>query len=423
VKLAVFTAKYPARIATFFERDMRALLAAGVELEIFSLYPLDGSLWRFSLDDQAGDGRLRERSRHLGVAAALRGAAPTLWRSTRLCASQATSVLPAAARFGPVALAKTAYVLPKAWAWAADRGREFDHVLAYWGNYAGTCAWAFHQAVGRAVPYSIWLHAGTDLYKTPIHLREKLLYADNIITCCDFNRTYLAREFSDIYARIERRVHLCHHGLDLAEYPFGRAERQPNRIVAVGRLSAYKGFEYLLRAVATLRATGRDVELELVGGGELRGELERQAADLGIAPAVTFRGWVEHPSARAAIRAGAILVHPSDGLGDGLPNVIREAMALGTPVVASDVAGIPDALGQGRGVLVPPRDAGALAAAIAALLDDPREQDRIAEAARRRAEREYDLWVNGRRLANLFENTGRRRTATPPRAREAMATA
>jgi colanic acid/amylovoran biosynthesis glycosyltransferase len=423
VRLAVFTSKYPARIATFFERDMRALLEAGVDLEIFSLYPLDGSLWHYSLDAQSGDGRLRERSRHLGVAGALRGAAPTLWRSAKLCARQTSTVLPAAARFGPVAFAKTAYVLPKAWAWAAERGAEFDHVLAYWGNYAGTCAWAFHQAVGRATPFSIWLHAGTDLYTTPIHLRAKLLYADNIITCCAFNRTYLREHFADIHARIEHRVHVCHHGLDLREYPFGRTDRDPQRVVAVGRLSAYKGFEYLLRAIATLRNYGRNVELELVGGGELRGELERQAAELGIAEAVTFRGWVEHPEARAAIRAGAILVHPSDGLGDGLPNVVREAMALGTPVIASDVAGIPDALGQGCGVLVPPRDPAALASAIGALLDDPARQEAIAEAARRRAEREYDVWVNGRRLAHLLEHTGRQPTRVLPRPREVMATA
>ena len=423
MRLAVFTSKYPAQIATFFERDMLGLLEAGVELEIFSLYPRDDTLWHYSLDQQAGDGRLRRASRHLGVSGALFGAAPTLWRSARLCARQSTAVLPAAARFGPVAFAKTAYVLPKAWAWAAERGREFDHVLAYWGNYSGTAAWAFHEAVGRATPFSIWLHAGTDLYSKPIHMRTKLLYADNILTCCAFNRSYIAEHFADIYPRIEHRVQVFHHGLDMAEYPFGRADRHPHRVVAVGRLSAYKGFEYLLRAIATLRGSGRAVELDLVGGGELRAELERLAKELDIAANVTFRGWVEHPEARAAIRSATLLVHPSGRLGDGLPNVVREAMALGTPVIGSDVAGIPDALGQGCGVLVPPGDSVALATAIAELLDDPEGRDRIAATARRRAEKEYDLRVNGRRLAHLLEHTGRLRGSAVPPAREKLATA
>ena len=102
-----------------------------------------------------------------------------------------------------------------------------------------------------------------------------------------------------------------------------------------------------------------------------------------------------------------LLVHPSDGLGDGLPNVIREGMALGAPVVASDVAGIPDALRDGCGVLVPPKNAAALADSLAMLLGDPAARRDIAVRARRRTEEKYDLWKNGAQLARLLENTHR----------------
>jgi glycosyltransferase involved in cell wall biosynthesis len=282
-------------------------------------------------------------------------------------------------------------------------------VLAYWGNYAGTCAWAFHQHIGRQIPFSIWVHAGTDLYRNTAHLRTKLLYADNIITCCEFNTEYLATEFSDIHAQIRDRVHICHHGLDLAQYPFLPGQRVPRRIVAVGRLSAYKGFEYLLRATALARRAGEEVTLDLVGGGELHGALTREAADLGISAHVHFRGWVQHAEARRAIREATLLVHPSDGIGDGLPNVVREAMALGTPVVASAVAGIPDALADERGVLVPPRDPVQLFNAIRLLLHDPARRLRIAQRARQRVEQQYDLWQNGRRLASLLTSTRRGR--------------
>jgi glycosyltransferase involved in cell wall biosynthesis len=100
-------------------------------------------------------------------------------------------------------------------------------------------------------------------------------------------------------------------------------------------------------------------------------------------------------------------VHPSEGLGDGLPNVVREAMAVGTPVVASDVAGIPDALSDGCGVLVPPRDVEALASGIEQLLNDPARRAEIATRARARTEERYDLWRNGARLAQLLQNTRR----------------
>jgi glycosyltransferase involved in cell wall biosynthesis len=95
-----------------------------------------------------------------------------------------------------------------------------------------------------------------------------------------------------------------------------------------------------------------------------------------------------------------VLVHPSEGLGDGLPNVIREAMALGTPVIASDIAGIPEALDRGRcGMLVPPRDVAALSAAIERLLGDEELRLRLAANARGLTETKFDLWRNGSALA------------------------
>jgi glycosyltransferase involved in cell wall biosynthesis len=413
VRLAVFTSKYPARVATFFERDMQALLRAGVDLEIFSIYPRDDALWPQSLDAQLGDGRLRERTHYLAVGSTLAGAMGTGARRPLACARQAATVLAASVRYGPVAVAKSAYVLPKAWSWAASRATEFDHVLAYWGNYAGTCAWAFHQLVGRPVPFSIWLHAGTDLYHQPIHLRAKLLHADNILTCCEFNATYIARAFADIHERIRSRVHVCHHGLDLREYPFTREARPASRIVAVGRLSPYKGFEYLLRAIATLRTRSRAFHLDVVGGGELATSLAALSAELGVSDSVRFHGWVDHPVARRLMQQATVLVHPSDGLGDGLPNVVREAMALGTPVIGSDAAGLPDALADGCGLLVPPRDHEALADTLERVFDAPALADRMAHAARRRVEEHYDLWRNGNRLAALLAGTRRPGSATP----------
>ena len=149
--------------------------------------------------------------------------------------------------------------------------------------------------------------------------------------------------------------------------------------------------------------------LEFVGDGEQRAALQRLAADLGVTDRIQFRGWQPFAAVREAMNRATILVHPSDGLGDGLPNVIREAMALGTPVVASDVAGIPDALRDGCGGLVQPKDPAALAAALERLLDDPVERHAVAARARSRAEERYDLWRNGARLAEILR-TSRRST-------------
>lgn len=399
MRLAAFTSTYPARVATFFERDMRALLEAGITVDVFAVAPLDPGLWRYRLDLLGDDVLPRSRVHHLGLWHSLRTARPWPLRRVGRFLRDAVAVGVSAARFGPVPLAKSGYVFPKAWTWAAQHADRYDHVLAYWGNYAGTCAYLFHRLSGRAIPFSIWLHAGTDLYRTPVYLREKLLYADSIITCCEFNRRFLQERYASDASRIVPKVHVSYHGLDLATFPFEPNGRPPRKVIAVGRFDKRKGFDYLLRAAHILGQRGQPIDVELVGAGEELDSLQALART--VAPSrVTFRGWLPFTEVREAMRTATVLVHPSDGLGDGLPNVLREAMALGTPVIASDVAGIPEALDHGRcGILVPPRDTAALAAAIERLLTDTALRRDFAARGRRRTEQLFDMWHNGSRLA------------------------
>ena len=408
MKLAVFTSRYPAQVATFFERDMRALLEAGVEIDIFSVAPLDTSLWKHSLALLGPDQLPRDRIHHLTLAESRAGLGKGL--RDRIARRDAIAILASAARYGAIPFAKTAYVLPKAWMWAerfADAG--YDHVLAYWGNYAGTCAYAFHRLATPHVPFSIWLHAGTDLYFRRVFLREKLLYADNIITCCEFNVQYIAQEFGDIAGQLTPKIHVSHHGLDLTTFPCdpSPAARPSNRVIAVGRLAHDKGYDDLLRAAHVAVGQGVDLVVELIGDGPEQKPLAALAAQLGLGDRVQFRGWLPFAQVRTAMAQATVLVHPSTGLGDGLPNVVREAMAVGTPVIASDVAGIPDALRDGCGVLVPPRDVQALARAIASTLADPAERMAMAARARARVEERYDLWRNGTRLAQVLQASSR----------------
>jgi glycosyltransferase involved in cell wall biosynthesis len=93
-----------------------------------------------------------------------------------------------------------------------------------------------------------------------------------------------------------------------------------------------------------------------------------------------------------------------------VPNVIKEALALGTPVVATEVAGIPELLDVGRcGLLVPPRDVGALASAIERLLTNPQLRRELATTGRRFAEKMFDQTANGRCLAEMLRATTRAR--------------
>lgn len=419
MRLAVFTSKYPARVSTFFERDMRALIEAGVEIDVFPIYPLDESMWEYSLF--AADKRLlpSQKIHHLTLGESLRSFRLTEATKLRNFSRDFVRIGASATRYGIRPLAKTWYSLIKSYAWTKQTQFAYDHVLAYWGNYAATAAYAFHRMLDRPVPFSIWLHAGADLYETPIYLQQKLLYADKIVTCCAFNKTYLAKHHSKIYPAISDKVTVCYHGLDFKEFSFQPVKPDTNRIVAVGRLAHEKGFSYLLQAIHQLKQTGKDTVLDIVGDGEQAEQLKSFTNELGISDRVRFHGWLKFEDVRAVISKATMLVHPSDGLGDGLPNVIREAMAVGTPVIASDIAGIHEALDNGNcGLLVSPRDVQSLVNAIEQLLNHAELRLAFAQRARTRAEEKFDMWTNGRSLTETLRSVKHSPLNTSPQAND-----
>ncbi len=243
---------------------------------------------------------------------------------------------------------------------------------------------------------------------------EKLQYADNIIVVCEFNRQFLQSTYPSAFAQLAPKIYLHHLGVDLENLEMRSDGRPADRIIAVGGLHRAKGFDDLLRAAAILDRRGRQLQVLIVGGGPEAQPLERLANELGISARVEFTGWQLPDAALEAMRGATVLVHPSIGLGDAVPTVIKEAMALGLPVVASAVAGIPELLDNGRcGVLTPPRNPEALAEAIAGLLDSPARRRDYATEARRHAERMFSQARNGRSLAARLKSTPSRPIGAP----------
>jgi len=142
----------------------------------------------------------------------------------------------------------------------------------------------------------------------------------------------------------------------------------------VGTLNAYEGIDVLIDAVAWLRRCGHDVHLRVVGDGPERIALEKRAADLGIADAATFTGRVPHDEVAAQHQAIDIFCVPRHDLPVTRlvpPLKPVEAMALGRPVVVSDLAPLRELIAPDRGVLVPAGNAEALAKALSHLIDNP----------------------------------------------------
>jgi glycosyltransferase involved in cell wall biosynthesis len=177
-----------------------------------------------------------------------------------------------------------------------------------------------------------------------------------------------------------------HNGIDLKAFPVATAEPAVPTLVFVGRIDPLKDIETLLRAFAEVRVTVPQCRLRIFGptpegGEEYFGRCLELAGKLGLQDgSTTFEGPIS-PTVKA-YHAGHVLVLTS--ISEGLPYVVLEAMASGRPVVATDVGGVSEGVGS-AGILVPPRDPSAVAAACARLLTDHNLRQVLARKARDRA--------------------------------------
>ena len=161
------------------------------------------------------------------------------------------------------------------------------------------------------------------------------------------------------------------------------------RVVTVGWLRWMKGHEYALSAVRAAVDRGVPVQLDIIGGapdaeigepGEVR-HILHTIEDLGLSDHVRLLGTLSTPQVIDELRTSDVLLHPS--VSEGLPTVLVEAMACGIPVVATDVGGVTELVTDGvNGLVIPPRDPAAIAAALEALWHDPTLRARMGATGR-----------------------------------------
>jgi glycosyltransferase involved in cell wall biosynthesis len=167
-----------------------------------------------------------------------------------------------------------------------------------------------------------------------------------------------------------------------------RFDAAPPRVLYVGRLYEGKNVDVLLAALGELKRQGIELSCDIVGEGHLRAPLEEQAARLGLSARVEFAGGVDFERVLAFYERAGVLVLASEN--EGWPKAIAEGMAFGLVCVGSDAGFVPEMLNDGRGIIVPPGDAGALAGALRRIAASPAECTRISERASRWA-RKYSL--------------------------------
>ena len=217
-------------------------------------------------------------------------------------------------------------------------------------------------------------------------------------------RSSLVIALSDGWANFVRgyapraRVTVVPNAVPLPKPATGRCE--PGRILFLGRVEAAKGVAELLDALALLAPRFPQLRLVLAGSGDLAPWRE-QAAARGLGARVELPGWLDAAGRDAELARAAVFCLPSHA--EGLPMSLLEAMGAGRAVVASSVGAVPDAVCDGdNGLLVPPRDAQALAAALARVLDDPALGARLGSRARMTVEQRYSTDAVCGRLAAIY---------------------
>jgi len=254
----------------------------------------------------------------------------------------------------------------------------------------------------RPTLVSVW---GTDVLEAPrlspfhyLITRYALRRADHI-TATGLRLAEAAAR----YAPAGKPVTVAPYGVDLREFrPRPREERSEVAVGAVARLSKEKGLHYLLEAFAVVAGRHPQARLVLAGEGPERQRLERLAARLGLGRRVRFLGEVPHEQVPEVLQQLDIFAMPSTYEGFGVAALEAEAMEV--PVVASRIHGIPDVVLDGEtGLLVPPRDRQALAAALDRLATDADLRHRLGQAGRAFVAEHYSWEENTAQMEALYE--------------------
>jgi glycosyltransferase involved in cell wall biosynthesis len=270
---------------------------------------------------------------------------------------------------------------------------HFSHVPAQVGMYAALLA---------GIPFTFTAHAN-DIFQQGILLKQKAARAKKVIAISEYNREYLVSRGVE-----SEKVAVVRCGVRLPETLGERGKGDGRlRIGSLGRLVEKKGMDTLIAACRLLADDGVDFSLRIAGSGPQEGLLREQVADLSLADRIRFEGTLRHDLALDWLRgldifALACRLDPAGDM-DGIPVVLIEAMACGTPVISTRISGIPELIEHDvSGILSKPGDASSLAAGLQRMAVDPELRLRLAENGRKRVAGEFSRDLNVQRLMDVL---------------------
>jgi glycosyltransferase involved in cell wall biosynthesis len=399
LRLAYLISQYPATSHTFISREVAALRRLGVKLDTFSIRAPSSS----ELEDEA----IREEAQVTFIVLKQ----PT----TSFLAAHLGTLFTRPGRYFSTLAAAFRHRVPGARPFAFAfvyfaeavllarelRRRGITHVHNHFANSGAIVGHLAARLLG--IPWSFTMHGISETdYPAGLLLGKKVEAADFVACVSYFGRAQAMRVVSPDHWN---KLHVVRCGLPLAALPKHAAKSRAHQIIAVGRLSPEKGQAGLLEAFAFALNSCPGVELVLVGDGPESGRLRRIADDLGISEHVRFVGRLGEQETLQWIAEADILVVSS--FMEGLPIVLIEAMAMGTAVIASRVAGIPELIIDGQsGLLFTPSNWNELATSIRRLVGDDALRENLVERARESAADEFNIDKSAEQLRELFGGRG-----------------
>ena len=283
--------------------------------------------------------------------------------------------------------------------------RRIIHLHAHFAHSPASVAMFASILSGR--PFSFTAHA-KDIYTSdPRQLKEKAALAKFVVTCTEYNRRYLMA----LCDGEPGEIHRIYHGIDTGQFslsPQGLSKAEPPyRILTVARLIAKKGLPTVYRALKVLQDQGIVFKHTLIGDGEDRQKILSIIKDLGLTAHTRWLGTQPHEVVRDYYKRAHLFVLGCEvapnGDRDGIPNVLFESMAMGVPVVATNLSAIPELVETEKtGLLVNPGVPAKMAEAMLRMLTDTDLRTRIIPAARQRVVHDFDNQPLIRDLAAVY---------------------
>jgi glycosyltransferase involved in cell wall biosynthesis len=397
-RIAYLYSRYPVVSQTFCDSEMLALEGMGFELQVVSLNAPPDSFRHERLD------RLRAEIHYPPPSEVLETEAKAPEFADKLGGLIAEHDRKYGKSF------KAATRARNAWHFAPILKRlGVSHVHVHFANRATHSA-LFLKKLGFT--FSFTAHAQdfmVDLGSDAL-LAEMVRESEFTVCVSDFSRRLLCQTCPGHDAKVVR----IYNGIELDDFPAAQPEHGGTlKLVSIGRLIEFKGFQHLVSTAALLKSRGLDVEVSIIGEGPWRGELEPQIEGAALEGKVRLLGVRSQQQIKKELAGAHAFVLPAivdrKGASDILPTVITEAMACRLPVVSTKLAGIPEMVADGEtGLLVEPGNDRALADAIQKLAGDPALRKRMGEAGRARAEKLFALGVTAGELAGKFSVLGSR---------------